>query len=104
MVENHHPARLGPIRRIAGPLVLLLIVCCAFWKITLTRGEYTWLDSPDLVNQVLPWLQLEASELHRGNLPLWDPHEGGGQSLIGQMQPGLVNPLNWVLFAMPLDH
>jgi hypothetical protein len=100
MVENHQHARLGPV---AGPLVMLLIVCCSFWRITLAHGDYTWLDSPDLAEQVLPWLQYEADTLHGGRVPLWDPHEGGGQSLIGQMQPGVVNPVNWLLFAMPLD-
>ena len=101
MVENHQSARLGPI---AAPLVLLLIVCGAFWKITLVPEEYTWLDSPDLANIIMPWLQFESNELHRGHLPLWDPHEGGGQPLLGQTQPGLVNPVNWLLFAVPLAH
>jgi hypothetical protein len=35
-------------------------------------------------------------------LPLWDPYLWGGQSLIGQVQPGVVNPINWILFALPL--
>jgi hypothetical protein len=33
---------------------------------------------------------------------LWDPFEWAGYTLIGQVQPGIVNPLNWILFAMPL--
>jgi hypothetical protein len=101
MAENHHAASIGP--RLAAPLALLLIIVCAFWKITLTGAEYTWLESPDLANQVMPWLEYEAAELHRGNIPLWDPHEWGGQSLIGQAQPGLVNPLIWPVLAAPLD-
>jgi hypothetical protein len=31
-----------------------------------------------------------------------DPYEWAGHTLIGQVQPGIVNPLNWILFAMPL--
>src|SRR5579883_1181802 len=107
MAENHQPALIAPKRRsirdLAAPFALLLILVCAFWKITLTRAEYTWLESPDLAYQVMPWLQYEAAELHRGNLPLWDPHEWAGQNLIGQAQPALVNPLSWPLFAAPLD-
>lgn len=106
MAENHQAALIGPNRRRSralAPLALALILVFAFWKITLTRAEYTWLESLDLAYQVMPWLQYEASELHRDNLPLWDPHEWAGQNLIGQAQPALVNPLSWPLFAAPLD-
>ena len=104
MAENHHSARFGPMpRALAGPLLLALIVIGAFWKITLAGAEYTWLDSPDLANQVLPWLQYEATEIHHGNVPLWDPYEWAGQSLIGQAQPGITNPISWPFLAMPLD-
>src|SRR5438128_1048815 len=104
MAENHQPDRYNPVRRwLAGPLLLLVIVICAFWKITLAGSEYTWLESPDSAMQVLPWLQYEAREIHRGRVPLWDPHEIGGQSLIGQMQPAVASPLNWALLAMPPD-
>jgi hypothetical protein len=107
MAENHQPALIRPnrsrVRAFAAPVALLVVLVCAFWKITLTRAEYSWLESPDLAYQVMPWLQYEAAELHRGNLPLWDPHEWAGQNLIGQAQPALVNPLSWPLFAAPLD-
>jgi hypothetical protein len=33
---------------------------------------------------------------------MWDPYLFGGQSLIGQGQPGLAYPLNWILFSLPL--
>jgi hypothetical protein len=84
-------------------LLLVFIVGGTFWKITLAGTEYTWLDSPDLANQVLPWLQYEASEIHHGNIPLWDPYEWAGQSLIGQAQPGIANPIGWPFLAMPLN-
>lgn len=119
MAENHQVALIGAdpeiraqapnarrltrLRALAWPAALLLILIGAFWKLTLTRAEYSWLESPDLAEQVLPWLQYEAAELHRGNLPLWDPHEWAGQSLIGQAQPSLVSPLSWPLFAAPLN-
>ncbi|MCS7315115.1 MAG: hypothetical protein RMI94_04395 [Bryobacterales bacterium] len=106
--ENHHPGPnppLGRLRRAADaaclPLALLLVTAGFYWKLVFT-DQYTWLESPDLANQVLPWLQFQAGEWHRGNLPLWDPYLWGGQSLIGQAQPGVAYPLNWILFWLPL--
>jgi hypothetical protein len=86
---------------VAAPALLLLIYIGFYWKLTLTR-QFTWMDSPDIANQVMPWLQFQAGEWHKWHLPLWDPFEWGGQSLIGQAQPGVVYPPNWLLFAMPL--
>ncbi len=82
-------------------VLLLLITAGFYWKLVLT-DQYTWLESPDLANQVLPWFQFQAGEWHKGTVPLWDPHLWGGQSLIGQAQPGVAYPLNWVLFNLPL--
>jgi hypothetical protein len=89
--------------RLTAPLVLLALTIGVFWKLVLTR-QYTWVDSPDNAFQVAPWLQAQAAAWHRGEWLLWDPFLAGGQSLIGQMQPGAVNPLNWLLFLMPLHH
>ncbi|MDE3166026.1 MAG: hypothetical protein KGN36_09485, partial [Acidobacteriota bacterium] len=72
------------------------------WKLTLPTG-WTYLEGPDLAIQVRPWLDLAAREFHSGRLPLWDPYEWAGHSLIAQVQPGVANPLNWILFAMPLS-
>ncbi|HTX39924.1 MAG TPA: hypothetical protein VME43_33125 [Bryobacteraceae bacterium] len=90
-----------PWRTPAALLVLLVLTAGFYWQLTIS-GRYTWLENPDQALQVRPWLDYEARELHAGRLPLWAPYEWGGQSLIGQVQPGLVNPLNWPLFAMPL--
>jgi hypothetical protein len=74
------------------------------WKILLTR-QYAAFDSPDLAYQVTPWLQVQAAELRKGHWPLlWDPFVLGGHPLLGQAQPGVVSPLNWLLFAAPLSH
>ena len=88
--------------RTAASLALLLALTAGFyWKLTISR-EWTYLESPDLMFQVRPWLDFQAREIHAGRLPLWDPYEWGGHSLIGQVHTGLANPVNWVLFAMPL--
>jgi hypothetical protein len=74
-----------------------------YWKISLS-AQYTWLNSPDLGQQVLPFFQEQASQWHRGQFPIWDPHHWGGQSLLGQDQPGVLFPLNWLLALAPLWH
>ena len=90
------------VRDRLGPAALLfLIVIGFFWKITLT-SQFTFLESPDQANQVLPWQQLQAAAFHRGQFPAWDPYLWGGQSLIGQAQPGTAYPLNWILYSLPL--
>ncbi len=86
---------------LAGPALLLLLTVAMFWKLTLT-DQYTWMDHPDMVRQVLPWFEFQAREWHDGGLPLWDPHQWGGQPLLDQVQPGTAYPLNWILFATPL--
>jgi hypothetical protein len=93
--------RMHAFRALQAPAILLLIMAGFYWRLTLTR-QYTWLDNPDGVYQVLPWLQFQAAAFHKGQLPLWDPYEWGGQPLVGQMQPGAAYPVNWILFALPL--
>jgi hypothetical protein len=88
------------MRRLAGPAVLFLIATGFFWRLLTT--QYTWMDHPDMANQILPWYQFQAVSWHRGEFPLWDPHVFGGQPLIGQLQPGAAYPPNWLLFLLPL--
>jgi len=82
------------------PILLLLITIAFNWKVLLS-GQYTCLDGPDTVYQVIPWLQVQAGQWHGGHFPLWDPHLWAGQPLVGQVQPGTLNPVNWILFSMP---
>lgn len=85
------------------PAVLAAIVAGFYWKLTLTR-QFDWVSGPDLVNQVLPWFQVQAAAWHAHHFPLWDGSSWGGQPLLGQAQPGGAYPLNWLLFLMPLSH
>lgn len=87
----------------SGPALLLLLYIAFFWRLTLSH-QFTWLESPDPAYQIVPWIQVQARAFHTPEFPLWDPYEWGGQSLIGQMQPGTAYPLNWLLFALPLKH
>jgi hypothetical protein len=89
------------MRRFAALLFLFLLTIAVYWKILLT-DQYTWLSGADIVTQVLPWLQYQASEVQAGRLPLWSPFEWAGQPIPGQGQPGTFAPLNWLLFLAPL--
>jgi len=89
------------VSRMAGPGLLFLLMVLAYWRILLT-DQYSWMNGSDLTSQVLPWLQFQAGEWHAGRLPLWSPYEWAGQNLLGQGQPGVLSPLNWILFASPL--
>jgi hypothetical protein len=85
------------------PVILLIVlVLLFFWKLAFS-DQFTFLDSPDLAYQVLPWYQAQARSWHQGVFPMWDPYQWGGQSILGQVQPGAAFPLNWPLFLAPLD-
>jgi hypothetical protein len=83
--------------------VTVLGVIAVFWKLALTK-QYTFLASPDLANQVMPWLQTEVWAIRHWSAMLWDPYEWFGQSLIGQVQPGVVSPFTFLLALAPLQH
>jgi hypothetical protein len=100
------PAHGGQLRRAlfraAGPPVLLVVIIISFfWKLTLTH-QFTWIESPDMANQVTPWQNVQAMAFHQRQFPAWDPYLWGGQSLIGQAQPGTAYPINWILYSLPL--
>ncbi len=69
-----------------------------YWKLVLS-SQYTFADSPDMVNQVLPWMAVQARAWQSGQPPLWDPYHWAGQSLVGQSQPGVLHPVT-VLAAL----
>src|ERR1035438_8057986 len=98
---EHQDHRSDKRRTWAALAFLLALTIGLYWPLTISR-DYTWLENPDQALQVRPWLDFQAREIHAGRLPLWDPYLWGGQSLIGQVQPGVVNPINWILFALPL--
>ncbi len=91
------------LKRLRAPALLFGLTVLFYWKLVLT-DQYTWLESPDLAYQVLPWLQFQAGEWHAGRFPLWDPNGWLGQPLFGQGQPGSAYPLNWLLFPWPLKN
>jgi hypothetical protein len=89
------------MRTLRALLLITIILIAFYWKLVFSN-QYSWADLPDFAHQLLPWYQFQAAEWHAGRLPLWTPYEWGGQSLIGQGQPGVVDPINWLLYAAPL--
>ena len=87
---------------IGGPLALFLLCVAFHWKLVLSR-QYTWLDSPDAAYIEAPRMQFQAREWGQGHFPWWDPHQWGGQPLIGQMT-GAAYPLNWPFFRFEGGH
>lgn len=82
-------------------IVLLLLTIAFYWKIALT-DQYVWFDHPDMAYLEIPRLEFMAREIHAGRFPLWDPHIWMGQPLVGQTQPGPLNPLNILFLLLPL--
>lgn len=85
------------------PVLILVVLAAGLWHQLLFSDRFTYLHTPDLTGQVLPWMQVQAEAWHRGEFPVWDPYVRAGQPLLGQMQPGAAFPLNWPLFLAPLD-
>jgi len=90
-------------RHLGPPLLVVLGVVTVFWKLVLT-DQYTFLASPDMTNQVMPWLQSIVFGLRHWSVLWWTPYEWNGQSLIGQVQPGVVSPFTWLLALAPLHN
>lgn len=98
---THQPQTGGDLGRAAAWVLLTLGMIGFYWKLVLT-DQFTWLAGEDLAKQVLPWLQFQAGEWQAGRIPLWDPFQWAGQPLHAQAQPGVMYPLNWILFSLPL--
>jgi hypothetical protein len=91
------------VPHLIGPAALAVLSILFFWKLVLVN-QYTWLEGPDHAYMVMPWFQFEAGEWHQGRFPLWDPYGWAGQPLLAQAQPGAAYPLNWLVFAAPLQN
>lgn len=84
--------RRGPI--LAG-LVLLLAPLIIFFDVLFlkTRTFFVGLDN---IHQFYAWAQKLTISIHQGTLPFWDANVMGGKSFIGEFQPGVLYPINWI--------
>jgi hypothetical protein len=105
LLTVHRPRRVAYARDIftkfQAPLVVIAGVLAIYWKLVFTT-QYSSLEFYD-ANQILPWLQVQVFAIRHFTLMLWDPYEWAGQSLVGQLQPGVFSPFNWLLALAPLD-
>lgn len=91
------------LRAIREPAAVSAGVITVFWKLALTK-QYTFLNSPDLVNEVLPRLQAAIFALRHWSILLWNPYEFFGQPPIGQVEPAIVSPFTFLLAPAPLHN
>jgi hypothetical protein len=57
----------------------------------------------DPVWQFVPWLRLAREEILHGRLPLWNPHQDGGEPLLGNAISALGSPLYWPPLLLGID-
>lgn len=91
----------GRLARVWPPALLVSSVITVFWKLALTK-QYTFLESPDLANQVMPWLQAQVYAIRHWSVLIWDPYEWFGLPLLGELQPGVASPFTFLLALAPL--
>jgi hypothetical protein len=71
------------------PLALLVLTILALFH-RLLLGETIFWGLPSL--QFYPWREFAMSELAQGRLPLWNPYNGAGATLLANYQSALLYP------------
>lgn len=60
-------------------------------------GEQRWVENAllgDSAVQFQPWIRYSSERVRAGELPLWNPHNGAGVPLFGNLQSGVLSPFN----------
>jgi len=65
------------------------------------RPAYIPVNGTDASVLEEPIYEFIKQNLHRGILPLWNPHQAGGYPLVGMIQVGMYFPLNIILYTLP---
>lgn len=86
--------------RLAAAVALPVLLAGFHWQL-LIGPRAVWFASDDNAYQVLPWLEVQARAWRAGQVPLWDPCQWMGQPLLGQAQPAVASPPNWLLGLKP---
>jgi len=89
-------------RELCTPLFFALVMVLAFWKV-IFHPDFTLLAGADMSAQTYPWFSVAAYWLKRGVLLLWDPHVYAGKATLGELQPGLLYPINWLFMLLPSE-
>ncbi len=88
------------MKRIYPPLFFAGATALTFWKVLFHR-EFTLLAGQDTAAAYYPWFDVAAYWLKRGVFMLWDPYVYSGKLFMGEPQPGLFYPLNWLFMLLP---
>jgi hypothetical protein len=87
--------------RKTGPILFLAAaVALVFWKV-IFHNEFTLLVGGDMSSSYYPWFDVASFWFKKGVLLLWDPYVYAGKFNMGELQPGLYYPLNWVFMLLP---
>ncbi len=70
------------------PLVILLSLTALFYWQLIFSDAFTYLDSPDLVSQVLPWYNAQAIAWNEGPSPLGIPSSTAASRYSGKCSRG----------------
>jgi len=57
----------------------------------------------DIFRQIYPMRTLASELLSRGQLPLWNPHNGAGQPLLATLHTGIANPFSLLQMRAPVS-
>jgi hypothetical protein len=100
-IEAFHYSRSTTMRRKLYPTAFFLVVTIlAFWKV-IFHGEFTLLIGGDVASAYYPWFDVASYWLKKGIFILWDPYVYAGKPFMGEPQPGLFYPLNWIFMLLP---
>lgn len=55
----------------------------------------------DVVEQFYPYQEFLRREIHRGNLPLWNPYVLNGTPFLATTVSMVFSPIHWLLFFLP---
>jgi len=80
--------------------LLLLITAGFFWRLLFTPGVYMPAGGGDLANFLYPTYRFVAESWRQGTIPLWNPYVFGGMPAIGDIQAGVLYPLNLLVFFL----
>jgi hypothetical protein len=76
---------------------------CWPWSPSLTATPLHMPTLTDPVWQFVPWLRFAHEELWAGRLPLWNPHQDGGEPLLGNSISALGSPLVWPALLLGVE-
>lgn len=80
--------------------LLLVITAGFFWRLLFTPGVYLPAGGGDLANFLYPTYRFVAESWRQGTIPLWNPYVFGGMPAIGDIQTGVLYPINLLVFFL----